>query len=66
MIQAVVAGRTVTVQDSERTKVQTWDRVMGYFRPVNDWNIGKKQEHRDRVRFRLPVYTACQRKDATG
>jgi len=30
---------------------QVWTRVMGYFRPVDSFNIGKKGEHRDRVHF---------------
>jgi len=33
----------------ERTQV--WTRVMGYFRPVDSFNIGKKGEHRERVHF---------------
>ncbi len=33
----------------ERTKV--WTRVMGYFRPVDSFNIGKQGEHRERVHF---------------
>lgn len=31
------------------TKV--WTRVMGYFRPVDSFNIGKKGEHKQRVHF---------------
>lgn len=30
---------------------QVWTRVMGYFRPVDSFNIGKKGEHRERVHF---------------
>jgi ribonucleoside-triphosphate reductase len=33
---------------------QVWTRVMGYFRPVDSFNIGKKGEHRERVHFREP------------
>jgi len=29
------------------------ERVMGYYRPVEDWNIGKKSEFRDRKGFKL-------------
>ncbi|MDD5586886.1 MAG: ribonucleoside triphosphate reductase, partial [Alphaproteobacteria bacterium] len=32
-------------------QTQVWTRVMGYFRPVDSFNIGKKGEHRDRVHF---------------
>ena len=34
----------------ERTNV--WTRVMGYFRPVDSFNTGKKGEHRERKHFR--------------
>ena len=34
-----------------RTKCEIWVRVMGYMRPTSDFNIGKKQEHRDRMFF---------------
>ena len=33
----------------EKTKV--WTRVMGYFRPVDSFNIGKQGEHRERKHF---------------
>lgn len=32
-------------------KTQVWTRVMGYFRPVDSFNIGKKGEHRERKYF---------------
>ncbi len=32
-------------------KTQVWTRVMGYFRPVDSFNIGKKGEHRERKHF---------------
>ncbi len=33
----------------QRQVCEVWSRVMGYFRPVNQWNGGKKQEHKDRL-----------------
>lgn len=30
---------------------EVWTRVMGYFRPVSSFNIGKKGEHAERVHF---------------
>lgn len=41
----------VIIKDEERQPCEIWTRVMGYFRPVSGWNIGKKQEHADRVYF---------------
>jgi len=33
-------------------KTNVWTRVMGYFRPVDSFNTGKKGEHRERKHFR--------------
>ena len=35
-----------------RQKCEVWSRVMGYFRPVGEWNVGKKQEHHDRIHLK--------------
>ncbi len=40
-------------------KTQVWTRVMGYFRPVEGFNIGKKGEHRERVPFKEPSVEKC-------
>jgi anaerobic ribonucleoside-triphosphate reductase len=33
---------------------EVWSRVVGYLRPVQSWNRGKRQEFRDRRTYRLP------------
>lgn len=43
---------------------QVWTRVMGYHRPVNSFNLGKKGEHEERVYFKegsphLPLFDRC-------
>lgn len=35
-----------------RTKCLVYTRVMGYHRPVESFNIGKKGEHKQRVHFK--------------
>ncbi len=40
-------------------KTQVWTRVMGYFRPVDGFNIGKKGEHRERKPFKEPSKDKC-------
>lgn len=35
----------------KRTKCIVYTRVMGYHRPVESFNIGKKGEHVQRVKF---------------
>lgn len=36
-----------------RIPVETYSRVVGYFRPVNQWNKGKQEEFRERVEYKL-------------
>lgn len=52
MVQAMVGNRTVTITDEERQECEVWTRVMGYYRPVSEFNIGKKSEHAERLYFR--------------
>jgi anaerobic ribonucleoside-triphosphate reductase len=40
------------LKEEERTRCEVWSRVMGYHRPVAQWNVGKQQEHKDRVVFK--------------
>lgn len=41
---------------------QVYQRVMGYFQPVNMWNIGKRSEYRERKTFREPgLSSPCPR-----
>lgn len=35
----------------KRTLCEIWTRVMGYFRPMEGYNIGKKSEFRERKWF---------------
>lgn len=35
-------------------KCEVFSRVCGYFRPVTNWNKGKKEEFRERKMFKIP------------
>lgn len=35
-------------------KTEVYSRVVGYFRPVSNWNKGKKEEFKDRKTFKIP------------
>ncbi|NQY53467.1 MAG: hypothetical protein HRT42_07820 [Campylobacteraceae bacterium] len=37
--------------EKKRTKCIVYTRVMGYHRPVESFNIGKKAEHKERIKF---------------
>ncbi len=41
----------ITLKDEERQPCEIWTRVMGYFRPVSEFNQGKKAEFYSRVCF---------------
>ncbi len=36
----------------QRTRCEVWTRVMGYHRPVQNFNVGKKAEHYSRTHFK--------------
>lgn len=40
--------------EKKRTKTEVYTRVMGYHRPVDCFNPGKQQEHKDRTHFKEP------------
>lgn len=43
--------KKLTKNDSQRTKCEVWTRVMGYHRPVSQFNKGKQSEHAERKHF---------------
>ena len=43
--------QTPELKDSERQPCEVWTRVMGYHRPGQSFNTGKKGEFEERVCF---------------
>jgi ribonucleoside-triphosphate reductase len=39
--------------ENGRTKCEVYSRVVGYIRPINQWNDGKRAEYNDRVAFQV-------------
>jgi anaerobic ribonucleoside-triphosphate reductase len=37
----------------KRTRCEIYSRVVGYMRPIDQWNDGKRSEFKDRVTFRV-------------
>ena len=44
--------QALLLNTEKRTKCLVYTRVMGYHRPVESFNIGKKGEHKQRTHFR--------------
>ena len=41
-----------------RVPCEIYSRVVGYIRPIQSWNQGKVQEHRDRVAYQMVIPSA--------
>ena len=41
----------VNALEAQRTPCEVYSRVVGYIRPVQQWNDGKQSEYSDRVEF---------------
>ena len=39
----------IELSDNERQPCEVWSRVMGYHRPVDSFNRGKKAEYYERI-----------------
>lgn len=54
-VEGVTTGYVVKMKDgSEHQLCEVYTRVMGYLRPKSEFNVGKRQEHDDRVLFKEP------------
>ena len=38
-------------KESKRTRCEVYSRVVGYIRPVQQWNVGKQEEWKQRKPF---------------
>jgi len=45
----------VLVPAEKRSKTEVYSRVVGYLRPVSQWNKGKKAEWADRIPFKVKI-----------
>lgn len=40
-------------ENKKRTKCEIFSRVVGYYRPIQNWNEGKVAEFKDRKMFKV-------------
>ena len=36
---------------------EVYSRIVGYYRPTSNWNVGKLQEYNDRLEYSEPTFT---------
>ena len=54
-VESVDNSLIVTFKDGTKQQIcEVWSRVMGYYRPQSEYNVGKRQEHTDRELFIEP------------
>jgi len=41
------------MDEDKRTRCEIYSRVVGYMRPIKQWNLGKRQEFKDRKMFNI-------------
>lgn len=59
-VESVDSSLVVTLKDGSKHQiVESFSRVMGYLRPMSEYNIGKRQEHEDRKLFQQPGEDEC-------
>jgi hypothetical protein len=51
--QDIILEDGTVIPEELRTRCEIWSRPVGYLRPVQHWNNGKKQEFQERRHFRL-------------
>ena len=47
--------------EHERHRCEVWTLVMGYHRPVSEFNAGKQSEHQERTHFREDLHPGAAR-----
>ncbi len=47
----VLEKETLERHEAERTRCEVYSRIVGYLRPVSQWNHGKKEEFGDRKTY---------------
>lgn len=50
----------------DKCDIQVWSRVTGFFRPISDWNKGKREEFNERKKFKGEIdekNSKCGKKD---
>lgn len=51
MTNQIHLNNPLQLEDHERQRCEVWTRVMGYHRPVAQFNLGKQSEHAERRHF---------------
>lgn len=66
-VESVTGDMLVTFKDGSQKRIcEVWDRVMGYYRPTTDFNVGKIEEHNARKSFTEVAALKRMEEDVNG
>ena len=66
MTDDLVLANGMVIPQEKRTKCEVYSRVVGYLRPIAQWNRGKQSEWADRVPFIAPTIGVDEVRDVGG
>jgi hypothetical protein len=50
-LETEISSLKMKLQQVEGTTTEVYSRIVGYYRSVKNWNLGKKEEYKKRVAF---------------
>ncbi len=61
-MEQVVVTTSMEDLEEKRTRCEVYSRIVGYLRPVNQWNVGKREEFQDRKTYdkTREEYSQCE------
>jgi ribonucleoside-triphosphate reductase len=59
----LVSKDGLVIPMEKRTQPEIFSRIVGYLRPIKQWNKGKQSEWKDRVNFIAPKIEGAEVKD---
>ena len=52
-IEQKISQKKSKLENVEGTKTEVWTRIVGYYRPVSQWNSGKAAELKERLNYKV-------------
>lgn len=59
MTKKELTDKVSTIDGIKRQACEVYSRVVGYLRPISQWNKGKKAEYKDRKTFKTCKPKCC-------
>lgn len=54
-----IEAARIDLEGVKGSPTEVYTRIVGYFRNINNWNAGKKDEYKQRKEFAIPSSCGC-------